>query len=41
MRLDKKNASGRLRMILWRGVGQAEIAENTEDAAIRQVLAAH
>jgi 3-dehydroquinate synthase len=40
MRLDKKNASGRLRLILWRGVGQAEIVENVGEAAIRDVLAA-
>ena len=40
MRLDKKNASGRLRLILWRGVGQAEIVENVDEAAIRDVLAA-
>ncbi|HST26838.1 MAG TPA: 3-dehydroquinate synthase [Rudaea sp.] len=40
MRLDKKNASGRLRLILWRGVGRAEIAENVDETAIRGVLAA-
>ncbi len=40
MRLDKKNASGRLRLILWRGVGRAEIADNLDEAAIRGVLAA-
>jgi 3-dehydroquinate synthase len=40
MRLDKKNASGRLRLILWRGVGRAEIAENVDDIAIRTVLTA-
>jgi 3-dehydroquinate synthase len=40
MRLDKKNASGRLRLILWRGVGLAEIAENVDEAAIRSVLTA-
>jgi 3-dehydroquinate synthase len=40
MRLDKKNASGRLRLILWRGVGRAEIAENVDPAAIRAVLTA-
>ena len=26
MRLDKKNTAGRLRLILWRGIGRAEIA---------------
>jgi 3-dehydroquinate synthase len=40
MRLDKKNASGRLRLILWRGVGRAEIAENVDEAAIGAVLTA-
>ncbi|HTI96770.1 MAG TPA: 3-dehydroquinate synthase [Rudaea sp.] len=40
MRLDKKNASGRLRLILWRGVGRAEIADNVDEAAIHGVLAA-
>jgi 3-dehydroquinate synthase len=40
MRLDKKNASGRQRLILWRGVGRAEIAEYVDEAAIRAVLTA-
>ena len=40
MRLDKKNASGRLRLILWRGVGRAEIAESVDETAIRAVLTA-
>jgi 3-dehydroquinate synthase len=40
MKLDKKNASGRLRLILWRGVGRAEIAENVDQAAIHAVLTA-
>jgi len=38
MKLDKKNASGRIRLILWRGVGRAEIAEGVDEAAIREVL---
>jgi len=38
MRLDKKNASGRLRLILWRGVGHAQIAEGADEGAIREVL---
>ena len=37
MRLDKKNVSGRLRLILWRGIGQAEIAADVDEAAIREV----
>jgi 3-dehydroquinate synthetase len=33
MRLDKKNLSGRLRLILWRGIGQAEIVPDVDEAA--------
>jgi 3-dehydroquinate synthase len=40
MRLDKKNASGRLRLILWRGIGRAETIENIDESAIRAVLTA-
>ncbi|MBS0557882.1 MAG: 3-dehydroquinate synthase [Proteobacteria bacterium] len=40
MRLDKKNASGRLRVIAWRGVGRAEIFDDVEAAAIRAELTA-
>jgi 3-dehydroquinate synthase len=40
MRLDKKNLGGRLRLILWRGIGRAEIAEGIEESAIRELLAA-
>jgi len=38
MRLDKKNVSGRLRLILWRGVGQAEIVADVDENAVRGVL---
>jgi len=38
MRLDKKNVSGRLRLILWRGIGRAEIASDVDEAAIHSVL---
>ncbi|GIX39636.1 MAG: 3-dehydroquinate synthase [Silanimonas sp.] len=38
MRLDKKNLSGRLRLILWRGIGRAFVAENVEEAAVLQML---
>lgn len=38
MRLDKKNTSDRLRLILWRGVGRAQIAEGVSEDAIREVL---
>ncbi|HEY0178006.1 MAG TPA: 3-dehydroquinate synthase [Dokdonella sp.] len=40
MRLDKKNLSGRLRLILWRGVGRAEIVADVDEAAILGVLSA-
>ena len=40
MRLDKKNLSGRLRLILWRGIGQAEIVDGIDESAIRSVLEA-
>jgi len=36
MRLDKKNTAGTLRLILWRGVGQAEIVGGVDE---REVLA--
>jgi 3-dehydroquinate synthase len=39
MRLDKKNVSGRLRLILWRGVGNAEIVADVDEATVRSVLA--
>ncbi|HSE13336.1 MAG TPA: 3-dehydroquinate synthase [Rudaea sp.] len=38
MRLDKKNLSGRLRLILWRGVGQAEIVPDIDEAPVANVL---
>jgi 3-dehydroquinate synthase len=38
MQLDKKNLSGQLRLILWRGIGQAEIVSGVEVAAISEVL---
>jgi 3-dehydroquinate synthase len=40
MRLDKKGLSGRLRLVLWRGIGRAEIATDVPEAAIRDVLSA-
>jgi 3-dehydroquinate synthase len=39
MRLDKKALSGRLRLILWRGIGAAEIVSDVDDADILAVLA--
>jgi 3-dehydroquinate synthase len=38
MRLDKKNVGGRIRLILWRGIGKAEIVPDIEETAIRDVL---
>ena len=38
MRLDKKNLAGRLRLILWRGIGRAEVVPDVPDAAIRNLL---
>jgi len=40
MRLDKKNLSGRLRLILWRGIGLAEIVPDIDEQAILHVLEA-
>ncbi|HET6912841.1 MAG TPA: 3-dehydroquinate synthase [Rhodanobacteraceae bacterium] len=38
MRLDKKNRAGTLRLILWRGVGGAEIVERVDEAGVREAL---
>jgi 3-dehydroquinate synthase len=34
MRLDKKNRAGALRLILWRGIGRAEITEGIDEGAV-------
>jgi 3-dehydroquinate synthase len=39
MMLDKKSVSGALRLILWRGVGQAEIVADVEQADVLAVMA--
>ncbi len=39
MRLDKKAQSGRLRLILWRGVGRAEVVGDVPGSEILAVLA--
>ena len=39
MRLDKKNRAGALRLILWRGIGRAEVMESASGDAVRAVLA--
>lgn len=38
MRLDKKHLDGHPRLILWRGIGEAEIVDNVAESAIRSVL---
>ena len=38
MRLDKKSVSGELRLILWRGIGQAEIVSGIDETAILDQL---
>jgi 3-dehydroquinate synthase len=39
MRLDKKAVSGQLRLILWRGMGRAEIVADVDESAVLAVLA--
>jgi len=39
MRLDKKNTAGQLRLILWRGIGQAEIVPGVIETDVLAVLA--
>jgi 3-dehydroquinate synthase len=38
MRLDKKNLAGTLRLILWRGIGRAEIVPGVDEKVIRAFL---
>jgi len=38
MRLDKKNLAGCLRLILWRGIGHAFIAPDSDESAVLEVL---
>ena len=40
MRLDKKNLAGRLRLVLWRGLGQAEVVPDVDEARVLAVLSA-
>ena len=40
MRLDKKNTAGTLRLILWRGIGRAEIVGGVDEADVLAVLQA-
>jgi len=39
MRMDKKNTAGQLRLILWRGIGQAEIIPGVAETDVLAVLA--
>ncbi len=38
MRLDKKNLAGRLRLVLWRGIGQAEVVPSVDESRVLAVL---
>ena len=38
MRLDKKNLAGRLRLVLWRGIGQAEIVPDADESRVLDLL---
>jgi 3-dehydroquinate synthase len=38
MRLDKKSLGGNLRLILWRGIGRAEIATDVDAGNVRELL---
>jgi 3-dehydroquinate synthase len=38
MRLDKKNIAGRLRLVLWRGIGRAEVVPDVDEAAVLALL---
>ncbi len=40
MRLDKKNTAGTLRLILWHGIGRAEIVGGVNETAVLAVLQA-
>jgi len=39
MRLDKKSVSGALRLVLWRGIGQAEVVPGLSDELVLRALA--
>ena len=38
MRLDKKNVSGKLRLVLWRGIGRAYLAKDIDERRVLDVL---
>jgi 3-dehydroquinate synthase len=39
MRLDKKNRDGRLRLVLWRGIGAAFLATDVDEGLVADLLA--
>jgi 3-dehydroquinate synthase len=39
MRLDKKAVSGAPRLVLWRGIGRAEVVEGVPEEAVLRTLA--
>jgi len=40
MRLDKKNVAGRLRLVLWHGIGRAEVVPDVDEAQVLALLSA-
>ncbi len=38
MRLDKKNVSGRMRLVLWRGIGRAYLADDVDPQRVLELL---
>ena len=38
MRLDKKNVSGRMRLVLWRGIGRAYLADDVDQQRVLELL---
>ena len=38
MRLDKKNLAGRLRLVLWRGIGRAEVVADVDESRVLDLL---
>ena len=38
MRLDKKNLAGRLRLVLWRGIGRAEVVPDIDESRVLDLL---
>ena len=38
MRLDKKNLAGRLRLVLWRGLGRAEVVPDVDENRVLAIL---